>query len=117
MSDVVSREEHRELQRRVGGLEGARAEMIEILHEIDKRTAIMHAAIMGGPGAGVTGLVGKVNKVQTWIAEHGPADNLQEHVIQTVDTPKERKVNGWAIFAACIGAAGMIGSLIRAVLK
>jgi hypothetical protein len=63
------------------------------------------------------GLSGDVAEIKEWKNSHPRKCPLPGHIEQTVDSPKERKISGWSIFAAVIGAIGVIGSLAVAVLK
>ena len=59
----------------------------------------------------------RVIDLKDWVATHPRICPLPEHIEATVDSPKERRVSGWAIFAAVIGAIGVIGALAIAILK
>jgi hypothetical protein len=69
--------------------------------------AIVKQAIMGN---GVKGLAQRMNEIEEWRHAH-------PRVCPMSEPPNPRKVNRLNIVFAIIGAIGVIGSLIVAVLK
>ena len=59
----------------------------------------------------------RVTDLKDWKDTHPRICPLPEHIEATVNSPKERRVSGWAIFVAVIGAIGVIGSLAVAIVK
>jgi len=69
--------------------------------------AIVKQAIMGN---GVKGLAQRMNEMEEWRHTHPRVCPMNE-------PPNPRKANRLGIFFAIIGAMGVVGSLIVAVLK
>jgi len=86
----------------------------ETLQQVATDVAVLKGAILGN---GTRGLGDRVSDLEEWRHASPRANALQDHIEQTVDTPKQRTVNGWSIFWGIIGAVGVFGSLAVAVLK
>jgi hypothetical protein len=86
----------------------------ELLRQVATDVAMMKQAIMGN---GVKGLNDRMGHVEAWVEEHPRTCPLGEHISDTVDSLKERRVSGWAVFAAVVGAIGVAGSLAVALMK
>jgi PHP family Zn ribbon phosphoesterase len=70
--------------------------------------ALTRQAVMGGDG--MKGVVQRVEEIEDWKESH-------PRVCPYNEPPNPRKVNGLNIFLGIVGAIGVAGSLVVAVIK
>ena len=63
------------------------------------------------------GIIAEIKEVAIWVRGHPQTCPMADHIVETVDTLKERKLNRWSILFGIMGMAGMVCSLIVAVVK
>ena len=86
----------------------------ELLQRVAGDVAVLKGAIVGN---GTKGLSDRVEEMEEWKNTHPRLCFLVEHIAGTVSIAKERKVSGANILFGVIGAVGVLGSLLVAVLK
>jgi hypothetical protein len=85
----------------------------ELLQQIAQDIALVKQALMGGPG--LKGANQRLSDIEEWKETHPRVCPLPDHIGETVDNPKERRVNGWNIFAILVGSVGGIGGVVSLV--
>jgi len=63
------------------------------------------------------GIMSEIKDIAEWVRGHPQTCPMVDHISETVDTLKERKVNGWSVLFGIMGMAGIVCSIVVAVVK